>query len=47
MEKSGNSEEEQIKLSEDLIKAETALNKEIEENGKMRGQKAKKLLEGE
>lgn len=32
-------------LSEDLTKAENALNREIEENGKMRGQKAKKLLE--
>lgn len=32
-------------LSEDLTKAENALNREIEENSKMRGQKAKKLME--
>jgi len=32
-------------LSEKLRKAEEALNKELEENGKMRGQKQKKLFE--
>jgi hypothetical protein len=32
-------------LSEDLRKAEESLTKEIEENSRMRGQQAKKILE--